>query len=112
RGQESGVSNSPGGPSVLTPAPSPLAPGLVWLREDGSPLPPEEHPVRRVLRAGAPVRNVVLGIRPEARGQRSEVRKEGAPESPSSLTSDLCPLTSDLSSARVRWVLVNSLPLA
>jgi PAS domain S-box-containing protein len=54
------------------------AEGVFWLREDGTPLPEEEHPVRRVLRTGIPTRNVVLGI----------------------------------AGNRVRWVLVNSLPLA
>ncbi len=36
--------------------------GWVWLREDGSLLPTEEHPAQAVLRTGRPVRNVVLGI--------------------------------------------------
>jgi PAS domain S-box-containing protein len=33
-----------------------------YLREDGSPLPPDEHPVAAVLRLGRPVRHVVLGL--------------------------------------------------
>src|SRR5262249_28650287 len=88
-----------------------------WLREDGTPLPPDEHPGRRALRGGVPVRNVVLGIRSEVRGRRSEVRSKKSEdqelarcpgERPADLTSDLRPLTS----GRVRWILVNSLPLA
>src|SRR5262249_53029780 len=62
RGQKSELGNDPGGSSSLTSDLWRLTSGVLWLREDGSPLPPEEHPVRRVLRAGAPVRNVVLGI--------------------------------------------------
>ena len=33
-----------------------------WLREDGTLLPPEEHPTCRVLSSGIPVRNLVLGL--------------------------------------------------
>ncbi len=40
---------------------------LAWdlLREDGSVLPAEAHPVRRVLAAGEPVKDEVLGILPK-----------------------------------------------
>src|SRR5258708_6399605 len=44
RSQESGVRKEAGGPSSLTPDSWPLTPEVLWLREDGSPLPPEEHP--------------------------------------------------------------------
>ena len=55
-----------------------------WLREDGSVLPADEHPVRKVLRTGTPVRNVVLGIAPssmcarEPRCQKLGSRAPGA----------------------------------
>jgi PAS domain S-box-containing protein len=55
-----------------------------YLREDGAPLPNEEHPVRIVLRTGRPVRNFVLGLPPSG---------EGAGGGP-------------------RWFLVNAMPLA
>jgi PAS domain S-box-containing protein len=56
---------------------------LGWssVREDGAPLPREEHPAEAALRGGRPVRNVVLG---------------------------LCPA---LSAPPARWVLVNAMPL-
>ena len=75
-----------------------------YLREDGSPLPPEEHPVRVVLRTGGPVRNRILGIRRTGvRVQEAGARKQGSEAC--LLTPDPCPLTPD------RWVLVNALPL-
>jgi PAS domain S-box-containing protein len=40
------------------------------IREDGSSLPVEDHPVGRVLRTGRPERDVVLGLRTPARGLR------------------------------------------
>ncbi len=82
---------------------SSLVLGASWLREDGSPLPGEEHPVRRALRDGAPVRNVVLGIaavRADREPRAPGAGGEGDPASPPCLA------------PKVRWVLVNSLPLA
>ncbi len=48
---------------------APLSESWSYLREDGSVLPAEEHPVQVVLRTGRPVRNFVLGLprRPPAR---------------------------------------------
>lgn len=40
-----------------------FSPAWDVIREDGSPLPPEEHPSMRALRTGKPVRNVVLAVR-------------------------------------------------
>jgi PAS domain S-box-containing protein len=53
-----------------------------WLREDGSPLPAEEHPIRRVLRLGKPVQKVVVGLKGATPG------------------------------ASRRWLLISSLPMA
>src|SRR5262249_9134561 len=86
-----------------------------YLREDGSPLPPNEHPSPAALRLGRPIRNVVLGMRPVSgvRGQGSGVREERGKGSRdesgtpllSSLTPDPRPPTP------VRWLLVNAMPL-
>jgi PAS domain S-box-containing protein len=82
-----------------------------YLREDGSPLTPDEHPSPTALRLGRPIRNVVLGMRPRTdRGQRTEDREQRTENSKnvtdgSSLSSVLCPLSS------VRWLLVNAMPL-
>src|SRR5262249_51435316 len=67
--------------------------GLGWeiLREDGTQLPPEEHPFRLALRTGRPARNVVLGVMPQ----------HATP------TSD----SGQLPAGLVRWALVNALPL-
>jgi PAS domain S-box-containing protein len=59
------------------------------LREDGTPLPPDEYPAALVLHLGRPVRNLVLGIvkhhpPSDARSPKSEA---------------------------IRWVLVNAMPL-
>jgi PAS domain S-box-containing protein len=56
-----------------------------FLREDGSPLPRDEHPARAALRMGRPVRNVVLGLAPHG---------------------------SDGEAPNPRWLLVNAMPLA
>jgi PAS domain S-box-containing protein len=66
---------------------------LGWeiLREDGTPLPPEERPFRVVLKSGRPARNVVLGVLPE----------NATPSSDSG----------HLPGTLVRWALVNSVPL-
>jgi PAS domain S-box-containing protein len=53
-----------------------------FLREDGTAMPPEEHPAPAVLRTGRPLRNLVLGLRPR-----------GAADAPP------------------RWLLCNALPL-
>ncbi len=55
-----------------------------YVREDGSPLPPEEHPALVSLRSFAPVRNVVIGT-------MAEPGVEGAEEA--------------------RWVMVSAMPL-
>src|SRR5262249_12866464 len=60
--------------------------GWDFFREDGSPLPREQHPCELVLRTGRPVRHVVLGMR---RGQGS------LENSGSGLT---------------RWAMVNAMP--
>ena len=58
-----------------------------YRREDGSPLPDDEHPVQVVLRTGRPVRNFVLGVRVEA------------------------PDGDAVAAEEVRWFLVNAMPL-
>jgi PAS domain S-box-containing protein len=55
--------------------------GWTCVREDGTPLPADEHPTRVALRTGRPVRGALLGLH----------REGGA--------------------AAVRWVLVNAMPL-
>ncbi|MBI1914440.1 MAG: PAS domain S-box protein [Planctomycetes bacterium] len=109
RGQGSGVREEDVPGSLLTPDPCSLTSGILWLREDGSPLPPEEHPIRRVLRTGIPTRNVVLGITPIS-DRIFEIAdlKTAHPDSSSNLQSEIV----NMQSTRVRWVLVNSLPLA
>jgi PAS domain-containing protein len=64
---------------------------LVFLCEDGTPLPPEEHPVELAMRLGRPMRNVLLGMRPA-------VRPAGAPHP-------------EGSTPPTRWILVNAMPL-
>ena len=66
--------------------------GWNFLREDGTPLSPDAHPVQQVLRTGTPVRNVVLGL-------RSETPQGIAATEPRRLS----PL---------RWLLLNALPLS
>ena len=70
---------------------SSLLTSWAYLREDGSSLPDEEHPVQVVLRTGRPVRNVVLGLLPTGGGDPADTK---AP------------------SAAPRWFLVNAMPLA
>src|SRR5262249_35878050 len=109
RSQTSEVSKDSGSPSSRTADLCPLTSAVLWLREDGSPLPPDEHPVRRVLRTGTPVPNVVLGIAHssgEIRNPKHEIRNEVESRS------DLGFPRSDFPPGRVRWVLINSLPLA
>jgi PAS domain S-box-containing protein len=72
-----------------------------FLREDGSPLPLEEHPSQRVLLEGQPVRNAVIGLIPGAeRGTRNSERSDSsalrAPRSEPGM---------------VRWFVVNARPL-
>src|SRR5262249_33542425 len=100
-----GGSSETTSPANHSTTPPPHHPTIQWLREDGTPLPPEEHPVRRVLQTGIPTRNVVLGIAPKDEGGR--MKDENGTRIPSSSSFILHP-----SSFRVRWVLVNSLPLA
>ena len=70
------------------------SPAASWsyLREDGSVLPGEEHPVQVVLRTGRPVRNFVLGLLP--RSALSPARGEGESQA-----------------SGPRWLLVNAMPL-
>ncbi len=53
----------------------PLTPAL---REDGTPMPEEEQPARRTLATGAPVRDVVMGIRTN-RGRLAWLRVSATP---------------------------------
>ena len=48
----------------------PMDPAWGTLREDGSPLPGEEHPPMRALRTGLPVRGVTMGVTSPVRGVR------------------------------------------
>jgi PAS domain S-box-containing protein len=92
----------------------------VYLREDGSPLPPEEHPAQVVLRDGRPVRNVILGIR-RARAESRDVKVEARPEEVTldgaaagarrTVDDPLSTLVDSRVSPAVRWVLVNAVPL-
>jgi PAS domain S-box-containing protein len=66
----------------------------VFLREDGAPLPQEEHPTRVALRTGQPVRNFVLGV-------RSANQVEDDPTSEEIRVGVVL----------IRWVLVNAMPL-
>jgi PAS domain S-box-containing protein len=61
----------------------------ILLREDGSPLPPEEYPSAMVFRLGRPMRNLVLGIR--KKNPHADNR--------------------DSKDTPVRWVLANAMPL-
>ncbi len=91
-----------------------------WLREDGRPLPADEHPVRRSCQSGQPVRNVILGIHhPKAKGaEDGEWRMENGEwrmeNGKSNVTTALHPPPSIFHPAalEVRWVLVNCMPLA
>jgi PAS domain S-box-containing protein len=84
------------GSSLETSPPGGTSESWLWAREDGSPLPAEEYPLGRVLRTGAPVRNVVLGILPS---RRQEMAVDAASVAPNQ-------------GSHLRWVLVNALPLA
>jgi PAS domain S-box-containing protein len=72
--------------------------GWALLREDGTPLPREEYPAQQVLRGGSPVRNLVLGLRPERAGG-------GDPDGPPG------PHRTRPVPLLTRWVLVNAMPL-
>ena len=39
-----------------------LDPAWTFLREDGSPMPPEEYPIRRVLSTRQPLQDLVIGV--------------------------------------------------
>jgi PAS domain S-box-containing protein len=69
-----------------------------FLREDGTPLPPSEHPTQLALRTGRPVRNLILGIAAGA-----TTGPERRPSSPASSAIRHGPST--------RWVLANAMPL-
>jgi PAS domain S-box-containing protein len=73
--------------------------GWDYLRENGAPLPEEEHPVGLALRTGRPVRNVLLGVQPAGREEKEE-RKP----------SDSSFILQSTSFMR-RWLLVNVMPL-
>jgi PAS domain S-box-containing protein len=70
-----------------------------YLREDGSPLPPEELPSMTALRQGRPVRNCVVGLYPALEGND----QEGDP-SPSRAPAPPRPTAP-------RWLLVSAMPL-
>src|SRR5437588_5622765 len=53
--------------------------GWTLLREDGTPLPREDYPSQQVMRGGSPVRNLVLGLRPERAGA-AEPQAPAAPQ--------------------------------
>jgi len=78
--------------------------GWVWLREDGSLLPTDDHPAQAALRTGRPVRNVVLGIlgRKDEGGRMKD-------ESETLLDSSFILPPSSFNS--VRWPLMNAMPL-
>jgi PAS domain S-box-containing protein len=67
--------------------------GWTFLREDGTPLPADEHPAQLVLSKGQPVRNVVLGLRTD--------RTVGT----------VVKLTDSRRLLPARWLLVNAMPL-
>jgi PAS domain S-box-containing protein len=69
-----------------------------WVREDGSPLPPEEHPIPRVLRTGVPVRNIIVGLPRSERVEQADNNAADSRPRPAAL--------------RTRWLLINALPLA
>jgi PAS domain S-box-containing protein len=72
--------------------------GRTFLQEDGTPLLRADHPSEKVLRSGRPVRNVVIGL-------TSRKEEESAPA-----CSD-APAAYAPGSPRVRWLLVNAMPL-
>ncbi len=74
---------------------TPLGESWSYLREDGSALPDEEHPVQVVLRMGRPVRNFVLGLRPASPSPLAGKGGGGGEGRPSD----------------ARWLLVNAMPL-
>jgi PAS domain S-box-containing protein len=93
--------------------------GEGWLREDGSPLPTDEHPLWRVLRQGVPVRNVVLGLPSEDKETRrqgdKEIERPGNNEAKDVRRppdGSPCLLVSLSPCLPARWLLVNALPLA
>lgn len=63
--------------------------GWVFVRENGTPLPREEHPSQVALRSGRPVRNVVLGAYP----------------------ANATPLPGAVQPVPVRWLLAHAMPL-
>jgi PAS domain S-box-containing protein len=79
---------------------------LEWkfLREDGTPLPDQDHPCEVALRTGRPVRNLVLGV-------VKKDRETGKEPSSASLSPPAPPLRGSLS-FEVRWLLVNAMPLS
>jgi PAS domain S-box-containing protein len=74
-----------------------LAPEWSYLKENGEPLPPEGHPVRRVLTTGKPVHNDVIAVKlpPKCAGLDQAAVAEATSAHDTSL----------------RWLLVNATPL-
>jgi PAS domain S-box-containing protein len=85
-----------------------LGPKKGCLREDGSPFPLDEQPAMVSLCSGKPVRGVVMGIPIGADERVRLVSAESAGEEGLSVTP--AP-THAISLPRVRWVLVNAMPL-
>jgi PAS domain S-box-containing protein len=70
-----------------------LGPEWIYQREDGSPLPSEQHPTRVVLQTGQPVRNVILAVKiPLPEGNSAIAETPGT-------------------EGDTRWFLANALPL-
>ena len=61
-----------------------IDPAWTFLREDGSPMPPEEYPVRRVLASRQPLLNLVIGIDRPATQDRIWAIVNAFPEFPES----------------------------
>src|SRR5262249_31312801 len=79
----------------------------VFLREDTSEMPAEEHPSQVALRTGRPVRHVVVGVARRRKDEGRRMKDESATSDPSSFA--LPP--SSFSPQEVRWILVNAMPL-
>ncbi|MCI0738904.1 MAG: PAS domain S-box protein [Gemmataceae bacterium] len=109
-----------------------LGPDEGCVREDRSPLPPDEHPDRLALATGAPVRNVLMGVpinsplapaRKEGEGSQSLPSPSGrgvgeqALPSPSGrgVGEQALPSPSGRGvggEGDIRWLFVNSMPIA
>jgi PAS domain S-box-containing protein len=84
-------------------------PHWVRLREDGSPLGPDDLQALFRLRSGQPVRNVVLGI-PQVHRADYRLPMEESGAVPRDQDAAICHLQSAICNP-VRWVLVNAMPL-